>query len=335
MHYILKRTAQAIFTVFATITLTFALIRLLPGGPAQSMRAQMLEQGNDLTSEQINRQIEAQMNIAPDEPLYVQYAEYMASILTGDFGISTWHNEPVADILGSALPWTVFIMATSLFLAFVVGISLGAYMAYREGSTFDVSSTGVALLLNSIPDYVVALLALTFLGHQTGLFPTGGRYASGLEPGIHPEFLASVAYHGALPVLSMAVVAFGGWALDMRGNSIRVLGADYLHVARLRGLSEHRIALRYVARNAILPMYTNLMIAIGLMFGGAIIIEEIFAYPGIGFYLISAIDQRDYPVMMGAFILITIAVVIGVYIADLTYGKLDPRAKGGGSRESY
>lgn len=335
MNYVLKRTAQAIFTVFATISLTFGLVRLLPGGPVDYLRAQMLQQGGDLTTEQINRQIEAQTNIAVDEPLYVQYIDYMASILMGDFGESTWHGDPVVDILGSAIPWTIFIMSVSLFLAFVIGISLGSFMAYREGSRFDVSSTIVALLLNSTPSYVVGLLALTFLAYRGGLFPTGGHYASGLEPGLSPEFLLSVAHHGALPILSMTVVAFGGWALDMRGNSIRVLGADYLHVARLRGLSERRIALRYVARNAILPMYTGLMIAIGTMIGGAVIIEEIFSYPGVGYYLVSAIDQRDYPVMMGAFILITVAVVIGIYVADLTYGKLDPRAKRGESRESY
>ncbi|QCS45007.1 ABC transporter permease [Natrinema versiforme] len=335
MNYVIKRTGQAIFTIFATISVSFGLIRLLPGGPTDYLRAQMLQRGEDMTAQQINRRIEAQTNIAVDEPLHIQYIDYMTSILTGDFGTSHWQNEPVTEVLGSAVPWTIFIMSVSLFLAFAIGISLGAFMAYREGSRFDVASTGVALVLNSTPGYVVGLLALVFLGYRTGIFPTGGHHASGLEPGLNAKFLLSAAYHGALPILSMTVVAFGGWALDMRGNSIRVLGADYLHVARLRGLPERRIALRYVARNAILPMYTGLMIAIGTMFGGAIIIEEIFAYPGVGFYLISSIHQRDYPVMMGAFILITVAVVIGIYIADMTYGKLDPRAKRGESRESY
>lgn len=335
MNYIVKRTGQALFTVFAVISLTFVIIRLLPGGPTDFLRAQLIQQGGDLSRAEINARVEAATNIAVDKPMHEQYIDYMVSILQGNLGTSTWYSEPVADILLEALPWTVFLMATSLFLMFVIGVVLGAFMAYREGSRFDVSSTGLSLTLNSIPYYVVALVFIAFLGYRYGLFPTGGRYESGLTPGLNPAFIGSVLYHGALPILSLALTGFGGWALNMRGNSIRVLGEDYLRVARLRGLSERRIALRYVGRNAILPMYTNLMIAIGGVFGGAVILEQIFAYPGMGYYLVGAINRRDYPVMMGAFMLITIAVVIGIYVADLTYGRIDPRAKGGGSRESY
>lgn len=336
MNYVAKRLGQSVLTVFVVISASFGLIRLLPGGPLDYLRAQAIQQGgSDLSVSEINQRIEAQTNIAVDEPLYVQYADYMTSILRGDFGQSIWYGEPVASVIGPAVPWTVFLTASALFLAFTVGITLGAFMAYREGSRFDVASTGVGLVLNSTPSYVVGLLAIAYLGYRLQLFPTGGRYASELTPGFTLPFLASVLYHGALPILSMAVIGFGGWALNMRGNSIRILGEDYLRVARLRGLSTRRIAVRYVARNAILPMYTGLMIAIGTVFGGAVIIENIFAYPGVGFYLIQAINARDYPLMMGGFILITVAMVIGITVADLTYGKLDPRAKGGESRESY
>ncbi|WP_436927059.1 ABC transporter permease [Halosimplex amylolyticum] len=336
MSYVLKRIGQSILTVFVVVSASFGLIRLLPGGPLDYLRAQMIQQGGStMTMAEINRRIAAQTNIAVNEPIYVQYFDYMTAILQGDFGQSIWFEEPVASIIGPAIPWTVFLTASALFLAFIVGVSLGAVMAYKEGSKFDVGSTGVGLVLNSTPGYVVALLLVAYLGYRQELFPTGGRYASELTPGFNVPFLLSVLHHGAMPIFSMAVVGFGGWALSMRGNSIRVLGEDYLRVARLRGLSTRRIALRYVARNAILPMYTGLMIAIGTVFGGAVIIENIFAYPGVGFYLITAIEARDYPLMMGGFILITVAMVIGITIADLTYGILDPRAKGGASRESY
>ena len=336
MSYVLKRLAQSVLTVYVVVSASFGLIRLLPGGPLDYLRAQALQQGgSDLTMSEINARIAAQTNIAVDEPTYVQYVEYMAAMLQGDFGQSIWYGKPVMSIIGPAIPWTVFLTASALFLAFTVGVSLGAFMAYKEGSSFDIGSTGVGLVLNSTPGYVVALLFVSYLGYRNGLFPTGGRYASELTVGFNVPFLLSVLYHGAMPIASMALVGFGGWALSMRGNSIRVLGEDYLRVARLRGLSTRRIALRYVARNAILPMYTGLMIAIGTVFGGAVIIENIFAYPGVGFYLIQAISARDYPLMMGGFIIITIAMVIGITIADLTYGVLDPRAKGGSSRESY
>ncbi|WP_123533463.1 ABC transporter permease [Halosimplex salinum] len=336
MSYVLKRIGQSILTVFVVVSASFGLVRLLPGGPLDYLRAQAIQQGgSDMTMAEINQRIAAQTNIAVDEPIYVQYVEYMAAIVQGDFGQSIWYEQPVTSVIGPAIPWTVFLTASALFLAFTVGVSLGAIMAYKEGSRFDVTSTGIGLVLNSTPGYVVGLLLVAFLGYRYELFPTGGRYASELSPGFNVPFLASVLQHGAMPIASMAVVGFGGWALSMRGNSIRVLGEDYLRVARLRGLSTRRIALRYVARNAILPMYTGLMIAIGTVFGGAVIIENIFAYPGVGFYLIQAINARDYPLMMGGFILITVAMVIGITIADLTYGILDPRAKGGASRESY
>jgi peptide/nickel transport system permease protein len=336
MKYFVKRLGQSVFTVFAVVSFSFALIRLLPGGPMDYLRAQIMEQGgSNLSPEAINRRIEAQSGINPDEPVYLQYVDYMVGLAQGEFGQSVWYGDPVASIIGPAIPWTVFLTASALFIAFTVGVSLGAVMAYKEGSKLDVGSTGVGLVLNSTPGYVVALLLVAYLGYRYQIFPTGGRYNSALDPGFNARFLGSVLYHGAMPIASMAVVGFGGWALSMRGNAIRVLGEDYLRVARLRGLSTRRIALRYVARNAILPMYTGLMIAIGTVFGGAVIIENIFAYPGVGFYLIQAISARDYPLMMGGFILITVAMVIGITIADLTYGWLDPRAKGGASRESY
>lgn len=340
--YILKRTAQAAITIYAVITIAFVLVRMLPGGPVTTLRAQLMQnQGSSLTIEQINQRIQAQLNIDTTKPLWEQYIDYMTSLLQGDFGQSIWYSDQTAmDILGPAIPWTVFLMGTSLFLTFGIGIVLGAFMAYREGSWFDQGSTTISLVLNSTPYYVIALLAIVYLAYGTfgtlELFPTGGRYKSGLEASLlNPDFVASVLWHGALPILSLTLAGFGGWALTMRGNSIRILGENYLRVARLRGLSERRIAVRYVARNAVLPMYTGLLIAIGTTIGGSVILEQIFSYPGVGYYLVNAIDHGDYPVMMGAFVLITIAVTIGVFLADLTYGMIDPRANGGDSRESY
>ncbi|MFB6086982.1 MAG: ABC transporter permease, partial [Haloarculaceae archaeon] len=238
MRYVLRRLGQSILTIFVVVSFSFGLIRLLPGGPLDYLRAQMIQQsGSSMTMAEINRRVAAQTNINVNEPIYTQYIDYMLSLAQGDFGQSIWYEKPVASILGPAIPWTVFLTASALFLAFTVGISLGAFMAYKEGSKFDVASTGVGLFLNSTPNYVVALMGLAYLGYRWELFPTGGRYASELTPGFNVPFLLSVLYHGALPILSMALVGFGGWALSMRGNSIRVLGEDYLRVARLRGLS--------------------------------------------------------------------------------------------------
>ncbi|WP_440009877.1 ABC transporter permease [Halomicrococcus sp. SG-WS-1] len=329
--YIIKRFGRALFTVFAVTSLSFGLTRLMPGGPVDALRAQLIKRNADMSMAEINQRLATYTNIQPDDPLYVQYLNYLSSILQGDFGRSIWRDVPVMAILGDALPWTILIMTLALLLMFGVGVSLGAVLAYREGSTFDISGSIVSLVLSSTPYYVAAILFVYTLGYQLGWFPTGGRYGSGVQPGFSLTFLSSVLYHAALPVLSLAITGFGGWALTMRGNSISILGKDYLRVARLRGLSERRIAFRYVGWNALLPMYTGLMISIGMAFGGSVILEQIFSYPGVGYYLVRAIDHRDYPVMMGGFLLITLAVVVGIFIADLTYSKLDPRIESGGS----
>lgn len=336
-NYYVERTAQAVFTIFAVATLSFGMIRLMPGGPADFIRAQLIQQqGTDVDPEQVDALVAVYLNMRPDDPLYVQYFDYMFALLQGDLGESIWYDEPVSQVLGAALPWTVFIMSISLVLTFGIGIALGAVIAYTEGSRFDIGTTLVSIFLNSIPYYVMAVLLVYLLGFQLDIFPTRGRYAADVTIGMNLPFLVSAFYHAALPIISLVGTGFGIQALAMRGNSIRVLGEDYIRVAHLRGLPPHHIALKYVGRNAILPMYTSMMIAIGFMFGGAIILEEIFSYPGVGWYMFKGIQTRDYPLMMGAFLLITVAVVIGIYVADLTYGKIDPRAgSGGGDREAY
>lgn len=334
MHYYTERTAQALFTVLSVATLSFVLVRLMPGGPVDFVRAQLMQQGGQVDPEQVNAMVEIYTNVHPDEPLYIQYIDYMGSLLVGDLGVSMWYDEPVAAILADALPWTIFVMSVSLALTFGIGIGLGAIMAYAEGSRFDSVTTIISIFLNSIPYYVFAILVVYLLGYQWGIFPTGGRVGSGHEPG-SLSFFTSALHHAILPIASFVITGFGIQALAMRGNSIRVLGEDYLRVARLRGLPDHQIALRYVGRNAILPMYTGLMISIGFMFGGTVILEEIFNYHGLGYYMFQAIETRDHTLMMGAFLVITIAVVVSVFVADLTYGKLDPRAGTGGDNEQY
>lgn len=284
--------------------------------------------------DEINRLVEVYTNVNPDQPLWEQYVNYMSNLLMGDLGRSIVFDEPVSAILADALPWTIFIMSIALILTYLFGILLGAFMAFVEGSRTDSLLSSISTFLASIPYYVAALVMLAVLGFNWGLFPTGGRIASGVEP---PSlaFFTSALYHATLPILSLVITGVGGIALTMRANSIQVIGSDYMRVADLRGLVESRVVSRYVVPNAVLPMYTSMMIAIGFMFGGSVILERIFTYPGIGFYLIEAIDRRDYTLLMGGFIVITIAVVIGVYIADLTYGKIDPRAQSGGNDETY
>lgn len=333
MNWLIKRVGQALFTVWVVITLSFLLIRFMPGGPLDYLKVQLREQG--LPPSTVNNYVQDYIQMVPDDPLWVQYFDYMTAIVQGDFGQSYYTNEPVFETLASAMPWTVFLMSIATFITFGIGISFGSLMAYLEGSKFDSTMTVLSIVLTSIPYYVLAVLLVYVLGYQLSYFPTGGRVNTSLAAGFNWPYIKSILYYATLPLISMIIPGWGGTALSMRGNSISILGEDYLRVARLRGLPRRRIALRYVARNAMLPLYTGILISIGFMLGGSVILETIFNYTGIGYYLFEAVSSRDYPMMMGAFILITIAVVIGVLVADLTYHKIDPRAASEGEREAY
>ncbi|MFC6963129.1 ABC transporter permease [Halocatena marina] len=331
MNYYLKRTARIPATILAVVTLTFGLIRLLPGGPFTQLRIELIRQG--VPVEQVNARIEALQNIRPDAPLYVQYFDYLAGVAQLDLGRSISLDQPVIEVIARALPWTVFIVVVSTVLMFVGGVLLGAIQAYWEGSRFDKTFSGVSILLTSIPYYIFAVVFVFFLAFQYRLFPTGDAFARGLDATLNLEYILSVLHHAALPILAFTIGGIGSTALNMRGNSIQVLGEEYVEVARLRGLSDSRIATRYVAKNAILPMYTGLLLMIGFRLGGTVVLEEIFSYPGLGYYLISGVEANDYPLMMGCFLVITTTLVVAVYIADLTYGLIDPRISVGDSND--
>ncbi|WP_276256613.1 ABC transporter permease subunit [Halomontanus rarus] len=329
-----KRILQAVITVFGVITITFGLIRLMPGGPMDFLMAHLSQTQSDMTQEEIAALAEAYLSVNPEEPIHIAYLNYMASVLQGDLGHSIWNNRPVIDILAEALPWTILYSSLALFLSFFIGVTVGALMAYHESSKFDYGSTVLSVVTNSIPFYVFGIALLALFGYYLGWFPTGGRMYRGTEPGFNLEFWQGVAHHVTLPVLSAVLTAWGGTAIAMRGNAISVLGKDYIRVAQLRGLADRRIAIRYVGRNAILPLYTGLMISIGTIIGGSVVLEEVFRYNGIGYYLFQGVSRRDTPLMMGGFLLITIAVVIGILVADLTYHYIDPRAQSE-TKEAY
>lgn len=319
---VLKKLGIGGVLVGIVVHLTFLLVQLFPGGYEDFLQAQQAASGR-------NRNID--VDVALDGSIVDQYLTYMGWLAQGRLGQSFWYDEPVGTIVAEALPWTVFVMSIALFITFGVGISLGALMAYYEGSRFDHVMSPVATVLNSIPYYVAAIILLFLFGFQLEWVPTEGKIGLGVTPGFNLEFVGSVLHHAALPVLSYSLTAFGFRALAMRGNSIQVLGSNYTRVAMLRGLSDRIIALRYVARNAVLPMYTGMLIALGVGFGGSVILEEIFTYQGIGYYMYNAIIARDIPLMMGTFMVISLAVIVGLVFADLTYGYIDPRTVEGGT----
>lgn len=322
-RHILGRVGQALFTIWAVVTLSFVLIRFLPGDPRTFLAAMSIgENPSDMA-------IEARLDGTTYDPgatVLDQYLSYVLSLLQGDLGQSLLNNEPVIDVILRTLPWTLFLVAVALPITFALGIALGSAMAYWEGTRFDVASSVGATLLNAVPYYVAAILMLWPLGYLWGVFPTRGTHPQGTAPGLTIDFLLGALHHAALPIISVVITGFGFIALSMRANSVQVLGEGYVRVANLRGLADSTIALQYVGRNAVLPLYTGFMIAIGFALGGTVVLEQIFQYRGLGLTFFRAVVSNDYPLMMAAFILLTTLVVVGLLVADLTYGLIDPRA---------
>lgn len=318
---------KAVLTIYVTITLTFILIRLMPGNPVEFKIDELMRDGLDYESA---RNVASSLfAIELDAPIHEQYASFLGSLARGDLGSSFLsQGTPVMAIVLSVLPWTLFSVGTALLLSFTIGIGLGLLAAYRRNSFLDHALATGGSLISSIPDYLIGLSIILFLGVQIRLLPITqmrGAYTPGIEPGFSLVFVGDVLFHASLPILTYFLGTVGIWILSMRGATLATLEEDYVTAARARGLSDRRITTAYVGRNAILPLVTHLAILTGAVVGGAVLIETIFVYQGVGQRLIKAVDQRDYPVMQGIILMTTSAVVLANLIADLLYSRLDPR----------
>jgi peptide/nickel transport system permease protein len=323
--YLVRRLLMALFTVYVVVTASFYVVRLMPGNAIQFLEFQLQQQGG-VSPDQIKQQVQAIYGVMPSGPLWQQYVQYIAQIFRGDFGVSVLNpGQSVLSIIISALPWTLLLVGVSLLISFVIGLIIGTVMAAYPDNRFAKIMTGVVSLLSAIPNYLVAIVLIYLLADQHHLFPITGAYSNNTTPGFNLPFIGSVAYHATLPIVAYVIVSFGAWALAMKGSVTTVLGADHVRAAESRGLSRRRVTQTYIGRTAMLPMVTNLALAVGFMFGGSVFIETYFSYPGLGFRLISAVNSRDYSLMMGCFILITVAVVVSNLLVDLVYPLVDPR----------
>jgi peptide/nickel transport system permease protein len=335
MGYLRNRLLQAFVTLYSIVTIGFVFIRLMPGGPRDYLRSQVRSNpqrfglGSNPTPQEIRTVVERILITPPDQPIWESYVDYMLGALQGDLGISyiVEPGVPVMKLIAEAAPWTIFLSSISMTYGLFVGIILGTVMAYYEGTKFDMGMTASMLFNSAIPYYVIAIVLLYVFAYQFQWFPRGGRMDPTTTPGFNWPFVRGVFYHAALPSMSMILSGFGAGALGMRANAIRILGSDYIQVARLRGLSAYKISTRYLGRNAILPMYTGIVIGIGGILGGSVILESIFSYPGMGLLMFEATVARDFPLLTANIIIATLFFVTGTLIADFTYALIDPRAE--------
>lgn len=322
--YVVRRLFMALVIVVIVISVSFFMVRVMPGNPMAALEAQLQQQG--VSPQEIQAKVNAIYGVVPRGPLLPQYLHYMANVFQGNLGRSiTNPGETVMQIIAGALPWTIFVVATALIISFVMGIGIGALMAAFQDSRLAKGMTFVVSFLGAIPNYLIAIVLLYVLADLHNIFPLGGAYSVDISPGFTFAFIRSVLFHGILPIATYVITSFGGWALAMKGTAVSVLGAEYVRAADSRGLSSRRVAQSYVGRNAMLPQVTSLALAIGFMFGGSVFIETYFTYPGIGYYLIQSVDARDYSLMMGCFLLITVSVVLSNFLVDLLYPVIDPR----------
>jgi peptide/nickel transport system permease protein len=329
-HPIARAVLKAVFTIWVATSLTFFLIRLMPGSPVEIKIDELITQSNGaITYDEAAVIASSLFAIDLNAPMHEQYLSYLGNVLRGDLGQSFLSTgTPVMAIILSVLPWTLFAVGTGLMLSFVVGIGLGLVAAYRRNSLFDHVVSSAASIVSSVPNYLIALLIVLILGVQLGVIPIAamrGAYTPGVEVGFNLTFILDVFFHAALPISVFFLTHLGHWILSMRSATLAALEEDYVTAARARGLSDGRITTAYVGRNAVLPLVTQFAIATGFVVGGAVIIERIFVYQGVGLRLLNSVFQRDYPVLQGIVLLTTVAVVVANLIADLLYTRLDPR----------
>lgn len=328
--FIFRRLMRALLTIFLVSTFIFFLVRMLPGNPIEVyINRQMTQYG--YSYDDAANQARSLFAIDVDRHPLLQYFDYMKNLLQGDLGTSmVLPGTTVSSVILSRIWWTIFSVGTALIIAFVLGSLIGMIMAYKRGSLFDGLASTIGSILNSIPNYLLALMIISVFAVQLGWIPyvkMRGSVTSGQPVELSFAFIKDALYHAILPIGVYVITSIGGWMLLMKSSTISTLEEDYVSAARARGIPEWRILFFYVGRNAILPLFTQLTISIGFVVGGSLLVEPIFQYQGIGMRLLESINQRDYPVLQGIFLVITISVVTALFIADLLYSRLDPRIR--------
>jgi peptide/nickel transport system permease protein len=329
-NYYVRRVFRALVTIVVVTTITFFIVHLMPGSPVEIfIQTQIATYG--ISYQDARNMAAALYAVDVSEPIYRQYIDYLGQLLHGNLGHSLLSpGTPVASIMLSYMPWTLFSVGVALLCSFTLGVGLGLLMAYKRESPLDHTLTVLGSVFHSVPNYITAILLVVFLGIQLKLFNVAtlrGSYTPGLQVGFNLKFLLDALQHALLPMVTYILTTVGSWMLIMKSSTIAALDEDYVTVARARGLRDRRITTAYVGRNAILPLVTQLAISMGFVIGGSILIESIFVYQGIGYILGNAISQRDYSVMQGIFLVITISVVLANLLAELLYGRIDPRVR--------
>jgi peptide/nickel transport system permease protein len=323
VRYLFQRIGFYLFTAWAAVTINFFIPRLIPGDPVQSLVAKAQGQ---LSADAI-QSLYVLFGLDKNESVLTQYFQYWGRLFHGDLGLSfTFYPTPVSTIIGQSLPWTIILVGLTTVIGFLIGTSLGVIAGWRRGSWAD-ALLPITTFLSSVPYFWLGLIAIAVLAGPGSFFPASGGYDPGLVPDWSPAFISSAIQHSLLPAITILLSSMSTWILGMRNMMVTVASEDYITVAHAKGLSERRVMVNYAARNALLPNVSGFALALGFIVGGTLLVEIVFSYPGVGFELFQAVGSKDYPLMQGIFLIITLSVLVANLLADIAYLALDPRTR--------
>lgn len=327
MKYYLRKFGFYLIAFFAALTLNFAIPRLLPGDPVDIVLNRLASKGT--VQPETRAAIAAMLGQDGNQSLIEQYLSYLKNIFTGNWGVSVaYFPTPVLTVIKNALPWTVCLVGITTILSFILQQIMGIAAGWKHGRRFDSFIVPVSTVLQSVPYFWLALIFVFIFAKKLGWFPLSGGYDyQHLNPVLSPLFVASVLKYAFLPALTILVSSFGAGVVGMRNMMVSTLSEDYITTAEAKGLPERRIKWNYAARNAVLPSVSGFAVALGNVVGGSLLTETVFSYPGIGQQLLLAVQNNDYALMQGIFMIITTSVLVVNFIVDILYGFIDARTR--------
>jgi len=324
VKFVARRMGFFVVTLWVAITLNFLIPRLMPGNAAIAMMSRYKGRINP----QALHALEVQFGVNNHQSLLSAYFTYLGNILTGHFGISlTFFPDTVAHQVLQALPWTLALVGITTILAFVAGTFIGLVSAWRRGGVIDGALPPIFVITSAFPYFWLALLSIWLFSITLGWFPDSGGYNVTTTVGWNWTFITDAVWHSLLPAATILITSIGLWILTMRNNTITVLAEDYVRMARAKGLKPWRIMWTYAGRNAILPNLTGFAMSLGFVVSGAILVEYVFNYPGVGWMFLQSVEQQDYALMQGLFLMITVSVLVAILAADGATAVLDPRTR--------
>ncbi|WP_042392077.1 ABC transporter permease [Streptacidiphilus carbonis] len=324
MRYLLRKLGFYAIAAWLAVTLNFALPRLIPGDPVEIILSRMQQQGPVPAGE---HDAVAKMLGLGHGNILAQYWDYLTSVAQLHFGLSiSYFPTPVTTVLRSCVLWTLLLVGLATLISVVLGIALGTLAGWKRGTWLD-NLVPVTTFLTAIPYFWLALLLLYLLTQVTQVFPQSGGYSPDTFIGWNGAFIGSAFSHALLPAITIVLSSVGGWLLGMRNMMVSTLSEDYVAAAEAKGLRARTVMIGYAARNAVLPSVAGFAISLGFIVSGSLVMEIVFSYPGMGFTLLSAVGNNDYPLMQAVFLVITMAVLAANFIVDMLYGFVDPRTR--------